>query len=102
MTNSMETTFTFRNMESTDALRQHALDKLDKLGKYLMKTANVHVIFNVEGPRHVAEITVNVKGGRYVGVDSSNDMYTSIDGAVKRLKSQLQREKERVKEHKAE
>lgn len=102
MANSMETTFTFRNIESTNALRQHALDKLDKLGKYLMKSASVHVIFNVEGARHVAEITVNVKGGRFVGVESSNDMYTSIDNAVDKIKRQLSRDKERIKGHRGE
>lgn len=102
MSATLDTTFTFRNMESTDALKQHALDKLVKLDKYLVNPALAHIIFNLDGTRHVAEITMNVKGGRYVGVGSSNDMYTSIDGAVDKLEKQMSRMKERRKGHKGE
>lgn len=102
MTNSMETTFTFRNMDSTDALREHALDKLMRIDKYLIKPATAHVIFNLDGSRHVAEITVNIKGGRFVGVKTSNDMYLSVDGAVEKIKKQISRTKERAKGHKGE
>lgn len=102
MNHSLETTFTFRNMESTEALRDHALDKMGKLGKYLFKPATAHVIFNVEGARHVAEITLHIKGASYIGVGTSNDMYASIDDAVDRLQKQMSRKKERVKGHKGE
>lgn len=102
MINTIETTFTFRNMESTDALRNHTLDKLTKLDKYLRNPSSAHVIFNIEGPRHIAEIMLNVKGGRHVGVGTSNDMYTSIDAAVEKIKKQMSRLKERKKGHKGE
>ena len=103
MSNKMETTFTFRNIDTTEALRAHTIDKLDKLNKYLLSPATTHVIFNVEGGgQHTAEITLNVTGERYVGHDVSNDLYTSIDGAVEKLKKQLARNKERKKGHKGE
>ena len=102
MGNQLETTFTFRNMESTEALRDHALDKLAKLDKYIFKPGTAHIIFNVEGARHVAEITLHIKGNVVVGIGESNDMYTSVDDAVDRLKKQMSREKERVKGHKGE
>lgn len=102
MANTIETTFTFRNIESTEALRTHTLDKLSKLSKYLIKPATAHIIFNLDGTNHVTEITVNVKGGRYFGAGKSNDMYTSIDGAVDKIKKQVSRSKERVKGHKGE
>lgn len=98
--NNIETTFTFRNTESTEALRTHAVDKLEKLKKYLISTADAHCILKVEGARHTAEITLNIKGGRFVGHETSNDMYTSIDSAVDKIVKQLSRIKERVKYHK--
>jgi putative sigma-54 modulation protein len=100
--NTIETTFTFRNMESTDALKAHTVDKLERIKKYLMSTADAHCIFKIEGARHQAEITLNVRGGRYIGCATSNDMYTSIDGAVDRIIKQLSRFKERRKGHKGE
>lgn len=102
MSNLLETTFTFRNMDSTDALREHALEKLTKLDKYLFKSGTAHVIFNMEGSSHVAEITLHIKGKSVIGIGSSNDMYASLDEAVDRLKKQMSREKERVKGHKGE
>jgi len=98
--NNIETTFTFRNTESTEALKTHAIDKLDRVKKYLISTADAHCIFKVEGARHTAEITLNIRGGRFVGHDTSNDMYTSIDGAVDKIVKQLSRIKDRVKYHK--
>ncbi len=95
----METTFTFRNMDSTEALRTHTMEKLTKLKKYIIKPGNAHVIFNVEKFNHIAEITLVANGIRYVGHQQSNDMYTSIDGAMKKLEKQLRNYKERVKGH---
>lgn len=98
----METNYTFRNMDATEALRNHTDDKLAKLKKYLIKPGNIHVIFNVEKFNHIAEITLIANGNRYVGSQCSNDMYTSIDGAVKKLETQLRNYKERLKGHKGE
>jgi len=103
MSTALETTFTFRNVESTDALRDHTFDKLEKIQKFLVRqTASAHVIFKVEGPRHVAEVTITTRGGRFVGIDTSTDMYTSIDGAIHKLERQLSRKKKRITGHKGE
>lgn len=102
MTGTLETTFTFRNMDPTDALREHSLEKLEKIEKYLMRPISAHIIFNIDGAAHIAEITLNIKGGRVVGHGTSNDMYTSIDDAVDKIKKQLARKKERAKGHKGE
>ena len=96
----METNYTFRNMEATEALRSHAEVKLAKLKKYLIKPGNAHVIFKVEKHNHIAEITLLVNGTPYISIQSSNDMYTSIDGAIKKLEKQLRNYKERLKDHK--
>jgi putative sigma-54 modulation protein len=102
MNSTIETTFTFRNTEATDPLRDHTLDKLERLEKYLFKPGAAHCIFKVEGARHIAEITLNANNGRYVGTETSTDMYTSIDGAVDKIRAQLSRMKERTKGHKGE
>lgn len=93
----METTFTFRNMEATEGLRVHAVDKLQKLDKYLNRVVGAHVILHVERFEHIAEITLSANGGRFIGHARSPDMYTSIDGAVDRLLAQLKRDHDRRK-----
>lgn len=97
----METTFTFRNIDASDALKTHTLGKLQKLGKYLVKPTQAHIIFGMERFHHVVEVVLNANGIQYVSHEKSEDMYTSIDKAVTKLEHQLKKYKERLKEHKA-
>lgn len=96
----MDATFTFRNLEATDGLRGHTLQKLGKLDKYLIKPITTHVILALEHLQHCAEVTLVDNGIQYIGHAKSNDMYASIDQAIQRLARQLQRKKEQVKDHK--
>jgi putative sigma-54 modulation protein len=70
------------------------------LKKLIIKPEAAHVIFKVEKFNHMAEITMVADGVRYVVHHTSNDMYTSIDSACKKLEKQLRNNKERVKNHK--
>ncbi|MBU4484135.1 ribosome-associated translation inhibitor RaiA [bacterium] len=96
----METTFTFRNIEATDAIKDHTSQKLEKIKKFLIKPLNVHIILSIEKFRHQAEITLNADGIQHVSRQQSEDLYTSIDQAVDKLMKQVKKHKERVKAHK--
>ena len=96
----METSFTFRNLATSDALKSHTLSKLQKLEKYLIKPTNVHVIFNVEKFHHSVELTLNANGVQHVSHETDEDMYASIDKAVTKMIRQLKRYKEQIKDHK--
>lgn len=96
----METTFTFRHMEPSDALKLLALKKLSRLNKYLIKPTQAHFIFDVEKFQHTVEITLNANGVQYVSHEKDADMYVSLDGAVTKLEQQVRKTKERVKRHK--
>jgi putative sigma-54 modulation protein len=69
----MDITVTFRHLESTDALRDYAREKVSRIKKYVGTPADVAVVLSLEKHRHQAEITlntngitVNAKDGRYV------------------------------------
>lgn len=95
----MEMTFTFRNLEASDALKTHTEAKLLKLAKVLVKPTKAHVIFNTERFQHVVEITLNANGIQYISHERSEDMYASIDKAIHKLEHQLRKYKERLKDH---
>lgn len=97
----METTFTFRNLEASDALKVHAEEKLQKLKKYLIKPTTAHIIFHLERFHHVVEVTLNANGIQYISCEKEKDMYASLDIAIAKLERQLRRYKEKLKEHKA-
>lgn len=98
----MEPHFTFRNIESTEALKDHASEKLAKLEKYHLKHDSVHIIFTLENHLHNAEVTISGLGNgeQLVGHASSEDMYNSIDQAVSKLEQQVRKRKDRLRHHK--
>ena len=96
----MNVTVTFRHLPSSDAIRDHATDKVEKFKKYLMDPIDIHIVLRVEKIRQLAEITVNAKNYRIHATEESPDMYTSIDKVVSKLETQMRRHKEKVKDHK--
>lgn len=97
----MDTNFTFRNLDPTEGLKAHALQKMTKVKKYLIKPIVANVIFSLDKFRQCCEITIVDNGTEYVGSETSTDMYQSIDRAIERIVRQLKRKKERIKGHKS-
>lgn len=95
----MEPTFTFRNLDASDNIKEHTRQKISKLDKYLLKPIAAHVILTVDRHEHKAEITLVDMGREYVGVERSADMLASIDNAVHKIESQLRKAKEKIKNH---
>jgi putative sigma-54 modulation protein len=91
---------TFRHLPSSDALRDHATEKVEKFQKYLVEPVEVHFVLRVEKIRQIAEININSKNYRAHAIEESQDMYTSIDKVVSKAFAQVRRHKERVKDHK--
>jgi putative sigma-54 modulation protein len=90
----MRIEFTFRNLESSEGLKQYATDKLQKLQKYIRAPLDVAVTFSVERHLHCADVNLNSHGESYQGREESEDMYASIDVVADKIRSQLIRSKE--------
>jgi len=95
----MQVNVTFRHMDPTDALKEYAQDKLERLEKYIEGPLEVHVVLSTEKFVHVAEVTAQTRGASFAGTDRSEDMYASIDGAVDKIERQVVKYKERVQRH---
>jgi putative sigma-54 modulation protein len=96
----MEITVTFRHLESTDALRDYAQEKVSRIKKYVGAPAEVVVVLSLEKRRHTAEITLNTDGITINAKEVTEDMYSSIDLAVDKLERQVKKHKEKIKDHK--
>lgn len=96
----MEITVTFRHLESTDALRDYAQEKVSRIKKYVGTPAEAAVVLSLEKRRHTAEITLNTDGITINAKEVTEDMYSSIDLAVDKLERQVKKHKEKIKDHK--
>lgn len=96
----MNITVTFRHVDPTPALRQHAEEKLRRLKKYLHRPVDAHVILSVTKERHTAEVTLNADHESMFAKEVTHDLYSAIDLAVNKLEHQAQRVKEKREDHK--
>jgi putative sigma-54 modulation protein len=96
----MRITVTFRHMEATDALRQHAEKRLRRVAKYVHRAVDAHVILSVVKRRHVAEIILNADRTTLTAKEETDDLYSAIDLAVDKLEQRARRHTEKLKSHK--
>jgi ribosome hibernation promoting factor len=95
----LEINVTFRHAESSKVLREHIQEKINRLSKYFIKPTNAHVILNVEGTRHMAEISFSENHSLFNAKALSHDMYLSVDRALAKIERQLKKYKEKLKGH---
>jgi len=98
----MQVSVTFRQMDPTPALKDHATDRVEKIAKYVadLESSDASVVLSIEKYMHKADITINSRGLLIRGSEKSDDMYASIDRAIDKIERQLKRYREKVKRHK--
>ncbi|MBH1988436.1 MAG: ribosome-associated translation inhibitor RaiA [Myxococcaceae bacterium] len=97
----MQISVTFRHLEATEALRQHAVDKINNhLKKYTDDSAYSHVVLSADKHGQKAEIQISSHGMLIRGKGDSSDLYNSIDRAVEKLENQIRRYRDRLSHHK--
>ncbi|MBI3394246.1 MAG: ribosome-associated translation inhibitor RaiA [Spirochaetia bacterium] len=91
----MEISYHFHNVESSDAMKDYAEKKIEKLSGHFNSLMSAVVRFRVEKINHVAEVSINGDGHQYIATESAEDMYAAIDLAEKKLEKQLKKHKEK-------
>ena len=94
----MQTSVTFKNLDSSDNLRSYVSDKLDRFDKYLYNPAEASVVLSVEKFRHIAEININGDRLNINGKEETEDMYSAIDMVLDKLETQIKKNKEKIRE----
>ena len=99
----MQLSTTFRHMDASQAVREYAAEKLEKIRKYFNKDPiSAHAVFSVErGFHHVADLNITLPSGIVINAkETTEDMYSSIDLAAARIERQVRRWKDRIRDHK--
>ncbi len=95
----MQTTVTFKKIDSSESLKSYIQKKLDRFDKMLDSPAEAHVVLSVEKIRHIAEITLTCDKLNIHAREDSDSMYASIDTLMDKVKIQLTKNKEKIKRH---
>lgn len=98
----MQLAITFRHMEASEAMKEYAREKIDRIRKYFPDPLKGHVVFSVDrGYNHTADVQITLHNGIVIkGVESTEDMYSSIDLVMAKIERQVRRYKERIRDHK--
>lgn len=96
----MHVTVTFRHIESSNPIRQYAVQKSERVAKYLIEPIEVHWVLSVEKFRHIAAVTITANGTAIKGEEQTEDMYAAIDLVMSKVEKQMRRYKEKLKGHK--
>ena len=89
----------FKHLDATDAIKNYATDKSQKLKKYFKGKISVTWNFSIERQNQIAHCHLVGNHMDYFGEAETADLYASIDSAVDKIEKQLRKHKEIVKGH---
>ncbi len=95
----MKTHFTFKHMNSSEAVKDHATEKSEKMSKFVGEATEMHWIFFVENETHVVDLHVKGPHIDMFAQAKTEDMHQSIDSATEKMEKQLRKQKEITKNH---
>ena len=89
----MRIAFTFRNLDSSEDVKNYASEKIGKLQKYLRAPLDAEITLSSERHLHCIDINLTADGEVYMGRDESEDIHASIDTVVDKIRKQVTRTK---------
>lgn len=98
----MQLSITFRHMDASDAVKEYAKEKVEKIRKYFPDPIKGHVVFSSDrGYQNTADVQITLHNGLVIkAVEATEDMYSSIDLVMAKIERQVRRYKERIRDHK--
>src|SRR4029079_10376304 len=99
----MQLSTTLRHMDASQAVREYAADKLEKIRKYFNKDPiSAHAVFSVErGFHHVADLNITLPSGIVITArEPPADLSPPTALAAARIERQVRRWKYRIRDHK--
>lgn len=95
----MNLNISFKQMDSSDALKDYTAEKSERLAKYFDGKITVTWNFTIEKQNRVAHCHLMGNNMNYFGEASTEDLYASVDVAVEKIEKQLRKHKEIVRDH---
>ena len=81
----MNIAITFRHLDSSDAIKEYAQEKIGRLQKFLRKPMKASVTLSIEKGEQMAEVIVNAGSEHYTAKEICDNMYASLDRVCDKL-----------------
>ncbi len=97
----MRTTVTSRHFKAHQSLVSYSEDSLDSLTRFYDGIIKSEVILSYERARNstkIAEVNIHVYNAILTSKFESDDFFKSVDGAVEKLRRQVKRYKEKLRQ----
>lgn len=92
----MRYTVTGKNIEVTEALKDIAVQKIQKLEKFFTPETNANITMSVERNNQKIEVTIPIKGSVIRAEEHDESMYAAIDLVVDKLERQLVKHRKKI------
>lgn len=97
---SMQISITFKNIDSSDALKSQIHEKFDRLDKMFDNPAEASIVLSVEKLRNIIELNLRCdKIKIYMKEEAENNMYAAIDTLLDKVKAQIRKYKDKQRRH---
>ena len=98
----MQKKITARHFDLTNEMKIKCEDEMDGLSRFFDQIISADLVLDKERHRRKAELKVKVYNATITGTGETDDLYNSISAAVDKVKVQLKKHKEKLKEKKPE
>ena len=96
----MQISITFKNIDSSDAVKSHIHEKFERLDKMLDYQADAHIVLSIEKLRNIADINFTCdKIKIHAKEETENNMYAAIDALTDKVKLQIKKFKDKQRRH---
>jgi putative sigma-54 modulation protein len=96
----MQLSVTFRHMEASEAIKEYAADKLQRIKKIFPDPIRAQVVVSTERHRHHVDINITLHNGLAIkGREVTEDMYAAIDLVVDKIERQIRKYKDKITTH---
>lgn len=92
----MRYTVTGKNIEVTEALKDIAVQKIQKLEKFFTPETHATITMSVERKVQKIEVTIPIKGSVIRAEEHDESMYAAIDLVVDKLERQLVKHRKKI------
>ncbi len=93
----METTITFKQIDSSETVKEYFEEKAEKIARYGLKAMELHVTLTKDKHLHKAEAVLTAKDFRAHCEGAMEDVYASINDALAKVEKLLQKRTTKIK-----